>query len=128
MFPLVAIGGVIGAAFSIAKGASWLSDQLDPASQSGSVGGKSNAAPASDATAGAKAPSFDAALAAQVAGQTLPAAQPVSASVTLPPSGPDYDTAARIRPSVVAYSHVGEHHGPHAKPKTIDDSSQVTQA
>src|SRR5690242_9701084 len=76
MFPLIAIGGVIGAVMSIAKGASWVADQLD-SSPSGSVGGKSDVT----AQADAKASSFDAALAAQTAGQALPASVPVADSV-----------------------------------------------
>jgi hypothetical protein len=61
MFPLAIIAGVVGAVASAAKGASWLSDQLDSTKGSASAGGKTEAKPATTA----KASQFEAALAAQ---------------------------------------------------------------
>jgi hypothetical protein len=111
MFPLLAIGGVIGAVMSAAKGASWLSDQLDATKNAASAGGKSEARPATDA----KAASFESALAAQVAGQTMPASAPSPStqvtSVTAAQHGTDYDALGRMKAGIFAYSHVGEHHG-----------------
>ncbi len=113
MFPIVAIGGVIGAVFSVAKGASWLADQLDSSKSTASVGGKGEAKPATSEAA-TKASPFEAALSAQVAGQTLPAS-PSAASVPVL-HAPDYDASARIKAGVVAYNHIGEHRGNHGKP------------
>ncbi|HET7883400.1 MAG TPA: hypothetical protein VFL55_21115 [Acetobacteraceae bacterium] len=111
MFPLLAIGGVIGAVVSAAKGASWLADQLDPTKNAASAGGKSETKPATDA----KATSFEATLAAQVAGQTVPASAPSPAAqvanVTAAQHGTDYDALGRMKAGMFAYSHVGEHHG-----------------
>jgi hypothetical protein len=121
MFPLVAIGGVIGAIVSVAKGASWLSDQLGSTKGTGSVGGKTEVKPGSDA----KASSFQAALAAQAAGQsvppsasTAPTTLPAAASSAMLPAqqhGPDYDAIARMKAGIFAYSHVGEHRDGHDK-------------
>jgi hypothetical protein len=107
------VGGIIGAVVSAIQGASWISDQVGP-SNATSAGGK--AAPKSSADA--KASPFEAALAAQIAGQTVPAsANPVVAASTpalsavMPPltHGTDYDALARMKAGVVAYSHIGEH-------------------
>jgi hypothetical protein len=121
MFPLVAIGGVIGAVFSIAKGASWLSDQLDSSKAPASVGGKGAAKPAADA----KSPSqFEAALEAQVTGQTVPASAASTAvtstqsSVPVSQLGTSYDTLARTKAGLGAYGHVGEHRSSHTKHST----------
>jgi hypothetical protein len=126
MFPLLAIGGVIGAVMSVAKGASWLSDQLDATKNAASAGGKSETRPATDA----KATSFEATLAAQVAGQSLPASTPAPsaqvAGVTATQPGTDYDALARMRAGVFAYSHVGEHHN-HQKP-ALQGSDAATVA
>jgi hypothetical protein len=110
MFPIVAIGGVIGAVFSIAKGASWLVDQLDSAKAGASAGGK----PEPKTAAGAKPSQFEAALAAQVAGQKTPVAT-TTASGLPPLGGPDYNTLARMKAGLFAYSHVGEHRDGHGK-------------
>ncbi len=121
MFPLVAIGGVIGAAISIAKGASWVAEQLDSTQTSGSAGGKGEAK--------AAAPSFATALAAQVAGQSVPpAATSAATSTTMIPQShtADYDALARMKAGVLAYSHVGQHHGNHhpkSSPAAGEDSS-----
>ena len=115
MFPLVAIGGVIGAVFSIAKGASWLSDQLDASKGPTSVGGKATA----QAQIGGKASPFEAALAAQVAGQSVPpgpTVAPAPSNVLPSPHGTDYDTLARTKAGIAAYSHIGAHRGSHTRP------------
>ena len=36
MLPLLAIGGVIGAIFSISKGAGWVAEQLTPSNEAAS--------------------------------------------------------------------------------------------
>ncbi|HEY7579127.1 MAG TPA: hypothetical protein VH855_16170 [Acetobacteraceae bacterium] len=109
MFPLVAIGGAIGAVMSIAKGASWLTDQISDKGAA-SAGGKAGPKALTEAQASA----FAATLAAQTAGQTMPAspASPASAAaVTQQVTGPDENTAARAKAGVLAYSHIGAHHG-----------------
>jgi hypothetical protein len=128
MFPLLAIGGVIGAVVSVAKGASWLSDQLDSTKNAASAGGKSESRPATEA----KTSPFEAALAAQVAGQSLPvsptAAPARLTDVTAVQHGTDYDALARMKAGVFAYSHVGEHHG-HQKPSpNTGDATTVTRS
>lgn len=111
MFPIVAIGGVIGAVFSIAKGASWLADQLDTSNKGASVGSKPGPKTATEA----KASPFEAALAAQVAGQKAPVATTTVPSGLPPVGGPDYDALARMKAGIFAYNHVGEHRDGHAK-------------
>jgi hypothetical protein len=120
MLPLLVVGGVIGAVMSIAKGASWLSDQVDSATSSAAAGGKA----AAPAVADTKTSAFETTLAAQAAGQPLPvnagnAASAIPASSTTPVSsstmvpelhGSDYEQLARVRAGLFAYSHVGEHH------------------
>ena len=69
MLPLIAIAGVIGAVMSVAKGAAWASDQVDLTKGAASVGGKGGTKTQIDA----KSAPFADALAAQVAGQTMPA-------------------------------------------------------
>lgn len=135
MFPLIAIGGVIGAVVSAIQGASWLSDHLD-SSKAASAGGKAAAKPPAEA----KVSPFEAALAAQAAGQTLPgsgssaasANSPTPATAIVPPiHGTDYDTLARMKAGIVAYSHIGERHGNHAgavKPPGSDDNKPITQS
>jgi hypothetical protein len=114
MLPLAIVGGVIGAVVSAIQGASWLSDQIGP-SNATSAGGKGTP----KAQADARNSPFEAALAAQVAGQTVPAgagpavvaANMPAVSAVMPPltHGTDYDALARMKAGVVAYSHVGEH-------------------
>jgi hypothetical protein len=124
MFPLVAIGGAIGAVMSIAKGASWLSDQISDKGAA-SAGGKAGPKPLTEAQASA----FAATLAAQTAGQTVPAspASPPPAVSAMPQvTGPDENAAARAKAGVLAYSHIGEHHGHRAgaiKPPAGDEST-----
>jgi len=65
MLPLLVIGGVIGAIASIAKGGSWLSDQISGSDGSASAGGKGGLTPLTEA----QSSSFAATLAAQAAGQ-----------------------------------------------------------
>src|SRR5438874_10313878 len=112
MFPLIAIGGAIGAALSVAQGASWLADKLGSTKATASPGGKA------DAQAQALSPRFEAALAAQAAGQVLPtgaATTGLSASVAMLPTGhgTDYDALARMKVGILAYGRAGEHHGEH---------------
>ena len=117
MLPLMVVGGVIGAVVSAIQGASWLSDQIGP-SNAASAGGKGGV----QAQADAKISPFETALAAQVAGQTLPA----STAGAVAPSSPtlsagilpvthstDYDALARMNAGIAAYSHVGTHHSNH---------------
>lgn len=110
MLPLIAaVGGVIGTVFSVAKGASWLSDQLSSAKSSASAGGKSGPTPLSAADSA----SFAAALAAKSAGQSTPTTTgSVTMAAVMPLSGgTDYDMLARMKAGTIAYSHIGEHHG-----------------
>jgi|SRR5579863_3005642 len=112
MLPLLAIGGVIGAIMSVAKGASWLSDQISGAKGTGSAGGKSGPTPLTDAQASA----FATTLAAQSAGQSLPPSTPIATPPNLVPqiNGPDYSMLERIKAGVAAYTQIGEHYGNHA--------------
>jgi len=130
MLPLLVVVGVIGAVVSAVQGGSWLSDQID----SSSNGGKASATPATEATASP----FSAAIAAQVAGQTVPvsAPAPANAPVSVPASasvpvlhGPDQDALARMKAGMVAYNHVGEHRNHHPKPvQGAGDNIQVAQS
>ncbi len=129
MFPLL-IGaiGAIGAVVSALKGGSWLADQASAAGSGASVGGKSSVTSQADAAA----TPFAAALAAQTAGQTVPGSPGVTAGITavasnaapstsvmlpqpiLPQHSTDFDVLARTNAGIVAYNHIGEHHGSHA--------------
>ena len=124
MFPLL-IGaiGAIGAVVSAIKGGSWLADQASNSGSGASVGGKSAVTSQADAAA----TPFAAALAAQSAGQTLPGSSGVAAGITavassaapsaagiLPQHSTDFDVLARTNAGIVAYNHIGEHHGSHA--------------
>ena len=109
MFPLVAIGGVIGAVMSVAKGASWLSDQISDKGAA-SAGGKTSSTQLTEA----QASSFAAALSAQTAGQSMPTGTTNPAPTNMASvqaTGPDENAAARAKAGVLAYSHIGEHHG-----------------
>jgi hypothetical protein len=112
MLPLLAIGGVIGAVMSAAKGVSWLSGQLDSTKAAASAGGKAATTPATSA----KMSQFAATLAAQVAGQNVPVSPQTTASVPVQQHVTAYDTAARIKAGLAAYGQVGEHRN-HAKPQ-----------
>jgi hypothetical protein len=125
MLPLIAIGGVISAVASVFKGASWLSDKLSSSSTAASA---VNPAAKTDA----KFAPFEAALKAQVAGQTLPGSSAgATAATSLAPSavslihGTDYDSLSRMQAGMAAYSHIGEHHGSHPgaanPPGAVDD-------
>ena len=135
MLPLLVVGGVISGIMSAVKGGSWLSDQINDSKGSASVGGKGGLTPLTDTQASA----FAATLAAQGAGQNLPASTPtVAASSTAPAASlipqvhaADYDTLARMKAGAVAYSHIGEHHGHHAgavKPQDPNDSTTMAQS
>jgi hypothetical protein len=109
MFPLLAVGGAIGAVMSIAKGASWLSEQISDKGAA-SAGGKTDPTKLTEA----QAASFAATLAAQSAGQSVPASTANAAPATLvsmQANGPDENAAARAKAGVLAYNHIGEHHG-----------------
>jgi hypothetical protein len=122
MLPLIAIAGAIGSAFSIAQGVSWAADKLG-STKDASNDGKADAKPANQA----KASSFEATLAAQVAGQGVPASSAAPSTPAL--HGTDYDASARIKAGVIAYNRIGEHHGGHARPHpAAGDDSQVARA
>lgn len=112
MLPLLAVGGVIGAIMSVAKGASWVSDQISGTKGTGSAGGKAGPTPLTDAQASA----FATTLAAQTAGQSLPPSTPVATPPNLVPhvNGPDYSMLERMKAGVAAYTQIGEHYGNHA--------------
>ena len=104
MFPIVAIGTVIGAVASMIKGASWLKDHASAATDTGA---------ARDAGKQADGPgaAFQAALAAQAAGQVVPVAS-TPASPAVAGSGllvipqthqTDYQSLAQIRAGIAAY-------------------------
>ncbi|MGC1413517.1 MAG: hypothetical protein WA864_31755 [Acetobacteraceae bacterium] len=112
MLPLLAIGGVIGALMSTAKGASWLSGQLDPTKGAASASGKAAATPAT----AARMSQFAATLAAQAAGQNVPASAQAAASVPVQQHISAYDTTARIKAGLVAYGQIGEHRTHHSRP------------
>jgi hypothetical protein len=129
MLPLIAIGGAISAVASVFKGASWLSDKLSSSSSSTSAASAVNPAAKTDA----KFAPFEAALKAQVAGQTLPgssagatAATSLTSSSAVPLThGTDYDSLARMQAGMAAYSQIGEHRGNHpgaaTPPGAVDD-------
>src|SRR5262249_2634454 len=114
MLPLVAIGGVIGAIVSVAKGASWLSDQVSGSANSASAGGKGGLPELTEA----QASSFAATLAAQGAGQAVPGSAVATAAPTPAPSmtarvhATGYDTRARLQAGTIAYSQIGQHTTP----------------
>ena len=112
MLPLLAIGGVIGAVMSAAKGVSWLSGQLDSTKGAASASGKAATTPAT----AARMSQFAATLAAQGAGQTVPVSVPTTANVPLQQHVAAYDTAARIKAGLAAYGQIGEHRTHHSKP------------
>ena len=124
MFPIVAIGGAISAAASVIKGISWLSDQLDSTKGAASAGGK---AKAQSATA-IGAASFETTLAAQTAGQSVPAVTaapaPLAPSLLSQLHGTDYDALARMKAGVMAYNHNNDpHHRTHAGAATAPDTA-----
>jgi hypothetical protein len=129
MLPLLVIGGVIGAIASIAKGGSWLSDQISGSDGTASAGGKGGLAPLTEA----QSSSFAATLAAQAAGQGVPTSAlatvtpPAPASTMIPQlHGTDYDSLARLQAGTFAYSHIGEQHKHHAtQPHDADGSTAV---
>ena len=103
MFPIVAIGTVIGAIASVVKGASWLNDHVSAVKDT-------DAAPDARKADGAGA-GFQAALAAQAAGQVVPVASPpvgpaVSGSglLVIPQTHEtDYQSLAQMRAGLAAY-------------------------
>jgi hypothetical protein len=126
MLPLIALAGVIGAVMSVAKGAAWASDQVDSTKGAASVGGKGGTGTQIDA----KSAPFADALAAQVAGQSMPASPAVTPMpINMPPpSGTDYDALARMKAGFAAYNHIGAHHGDHPKPADESDRSAIGQS
>jgi hypothetical protein len=119
MFPIAIVAGVIGAVVSTAQGASWIQDHLGSSGDASSVGGKSDAkSPSSAGTS----PSFEAALAAQVTGQSVPTSTTtgttgtaVAATVASVHQATAYDTLERTKAGIATYGHVGEHRNGHAK-------------
>jgi hypothetical protein len=119
MLPLIAIGGAIGAVVSAVQGASWLSGHVNASGTAASAGAKSGVTSQADAGPA----SFEAALAAKTAGQTVPgnatgatAPNGVTPSTIAPPiHGTDYDTIARMKAGFAAYGHIGERHGSHSR-------------
>jgi hypothetical protein len=131
MFPIAIVAGVIGAAVSSAQGASWLQDHLGASGDASSVGSKSDAKP-QGASAGVS-PSFQAALAAQVTGQSVPttaaSTAPTGSSVASIPQTTSYDMLARTKAGIAAYSQSGEHHNGHAKTSdSTADDRLITQS
>ena len=104
MFPIIAIGTVIGAVASVIKGASWLKDHAGAAQDT-------NAAPDAGKQADRPGAAFQAALAAQGAGQVVPvAATPPSTAaagnglLVIPLThGTDYQSLAQMRAGLAAY-------------------------
>jgi hypothetical protein len=104
MFPILAIGTVIGAVASAIKGANWLNDHVVSAKPDTQTKG------------------FEAALAAESAGQVVPvipsppASQAVSGTVGVIPEthGTDYQSLDRMRAGLAAYQDVDlrRNHGP----------------
>jgi hypothetical protein len=129
MLPLLAVGGVIGAVMSVAKGASWVSDQLGLTSSATSAGGKAQPKPGTTGNT-ASVSQFEATLAAQVAGPSVPASTPNLASVTpvQPQYGTNYDALARINAGVSAYNHIGEHRDHQTQPPSADDNTTVARS
>ena len=130
MFPIAIVAGVIGAVVSGAQGASWLSDHIGSTKNTASAGGKSEPTSQTDAKS---SPSFEAALAAQVTGQSVPTSTstPVTStqsSVPVSPLGTSYDTLARTTAGIAAYSQVGEHRNGHTKQSTGTDDTPVTRS
>jgi hypothetical protein len=128
MLPLIAIGGVIGAIVSAAKGASWLSDQVNGSTKSASAGGKGGLTPLTEA----QTSSFAATLAAQGAGQGVPSsalatAAPAPAPTMIPQlHATGYDTLARLQAGTVAYSQIGQHNSHHAGAVKPQDGDGIT--
>jgi hypothetical protein len=111
VIPIVAIGGAISAVSSVIKGINWLSDQLDSSKSTTSAAGAGMAA---QATA-IQPVSFATTLAAQTAGQSVPAVTPApttpaASSLLAQTHGTDYDALARMKAGVMAYNHNGDHH------------------
>ena len=129
MFPIAIVAGVIGAVVSGAQGASWLSDHIGSTKNTASAGGKSE--PTSQTDAKSASP-FEAALAAQVTGQSVPTSTPVTStqsSLPVPPLRTSYDTLARTTAGIAAYSQVGEHRNGHTKQSTgTSDDNPVTRS
>ena len=129
MFPIAIVAGVIGAVVSGAQGVSWLSDHIGSTKNTASVGGKSEPTSQTDAKS---SPSFEAALAAQVTGQSVPTSTPVTptqSSVPVSQLGTSYDTLARTNAGIAAYSQVGEHRNGHTKQSTgTSDDNPVTRS
>ena len=116
MFPLIAIGSAIGAIASVLKGASWLHDHLGAANSADMPGGGG----ASSTNGTSPGASFQAALAAQAAGQPMPAAAPANAhavpgaiALAPPTHDTDYQTLARMQAGFAAYQAADLRHERH---------------
>jgi hypothetical protein len=127
MFPIVAIIGAISAAVSVYKGADWVAEKVASAHDAASADGKTNTASKTDT----KASPFGQALAAQAAGQAVPAGQIGPSAGSAAPTviqtthGTDYNALARIQAGVAAYDHIGEHRSTHASPVTVGDPASA---
>ena len=121
MFPILAIASVVSATAAVIKGAVWLADQMSNDDKAAPVAEK-GAAKSGDAAASGP---FQAALSAQMAGQTMPGAPtvpPVSGSPTTPSAAVSTDATvatlqlskddvrARVQAGMTAYGRVGERH------------------
>ncbi len=121
MVPILAIASVVSATAAVIKGAVWLADQISSDGKAGPVADKGAPKPGDAAASGP----FQAALSAQMAGQTMPGAPtvpPVSGAPTAPgaPVSADAtvatlqlskdDVRARVQAGMTAYGRVGERH------------------
>ena len=122
MFPIAIVAGVIGAVVSTAEGATWASQHLG-SSNSSSVGSKTATSGESDAKS-----SFEATLAAQVTGQSVPTGTTSTSATTSTVAATQqltgYDTLARTQAGIAAYGQVGEHHNSQTGSKS--DASDVS--
>ena len=121
MVPILAIASVVSATAAVIKGAVWLADQMSSDGKAGPVADKGAPKPGDAAASGP----FQAALSAQMAGQTMPGAPtvpPISGAPTAPgaPVSTDAtvatlqlskdDVRARVQAGMTAYGRVGERH------------------
>lgn len=124
MFPILAIASAVSATAAVIKGAVWLADQLSSDGKAGQVAEKGVPKSGDAAVSGP----FQAALSAQMAGQTMPGAPTVS-PVSVAPSPPGAavsadatvatlqlskeDVRARVQAGMTAYGRVGDRQPEH---------------
>ncbi len=132
MFPILAIASAVSATAAVIKGAVWLADQLSSDGKAGQIADKGAPKPGDAAVSGP----FQAALSAQMAGQTMPGA-PTVPPVSLAPSSPGApvsaeatvatlqlskdDVRARVQAGMTAYGLVGDRQPDH-RGQSDDDS------